>query len=297
MTLLMLAALGLGGGLFLLASAIWPARPPLDVALARLHEPRRAARLPGTPDPPRMAALIGVPVARTAVGWSVTRRFAVELRVAGVAAETLLARQVLAAFTCLLIVPAAIAVMALGGVGVSFVFPLWVSLALAVGGFLLPVMELRAQAAERRRSFRHALGCFLDLVAVRLAGGAGVESALTDSAAAGQGWVFIELRQALAEARLMGEPPWAGLARLGTEIDIAELRELAASAALAGDEGARVRASIASKAKALRVRGLTDAEGAAQAASERMSLPIVLLLVGFIVFLGYPAINQVLYGL
>ena len=45
------------------------------------------------------------------------------------------------------------------------------------------------------------------------------------------------------------------------------------------------------------VRGLADAEGAAQSASERMSLPIVLLLVGFIVFLGYPAINQVLYGL
>ncbi len=168
---------------------------------------------------------------------------------------------------------------------------------MAVAGFFLPALELRSQAAERRRSFRHALGCFLDLVAVRLAGGAGVESSLSDSAASGHGWAFAELRQALAEARLMGEPPWAGLARLGDDLDVSELRELAASAALAGDEGARVRASISAKAKALRVRGLADAEGAAQAASERMSLPIVLLLVGFIVFLGYPAINQVLYGL
>jgi Flp pilus assembly protein TadB len=214
-----------------------------------------------------------------------------------VSAETLLARQILAGMACLLIVPAAVAVMALGGVRISLVFPLWLSVALAAGGFLLPVMEVRVQAADRRRSFRHALGCFLDLVAVRLAGGAGVESALSDSAAAGQGWAFMELRQALDEARLMGEPPWAGLARLGTELDVAELRELAASAALAGDEGARVRVSISAKARALRVRGLADAEGAAQAASERMSLPIVLLLIGFIVFLGYPAINQVLYGL
>ena len=51
---------------------------------------------------------------------------------------------------------------------------------------------------------------------------------------------------------------------------------------LAGDEGARVRVSIAAKARSIRTRGLADAEGAAQAASERMSLPVVLLMTGFI---------------
>jgi len=95
----------------------------------------------------------------------------------------------------------------------------------------------------------------------------------------------------------MGEPPWAGLDRLGSELQINELRELAASVALAGDEGARVRGSIAAKARSIRIRGLADAESVAQAASERMSLPIVLLMVGFVIFLGYPAVNQVLTGL
>ena len=297
MTLLILAAVGLSIGVLLIGTAVWPPPVPLDVALARLHEPRPTHYSGVMVSRGRAASLVGAPLARTGFGRALTRRLTVELRVAGVAAETLLSRQVLAALVCSLIVPAAMAVMALGGVRVSLMFPLWISVALAAGGFLLPVTEVRVQAAERRRSFRHALGCFLDLVAVRLAGGAGVESALSDSASAGQGWAFMELRQALAESRLMGEPPWAGLDRLGVQLDITELRELAASAALAGDEGARVRASIGAKAKALRVRGLTDAEGAAQAASERMSLPIVLLLVGFIVFLGYPAINQVLYGL
>ncbi|MGH3369193.1 MAG: type II secretion system F family protein, partial [Nocardioidaceae bacterium] len=70
-----------------------------------------------------------------------------------------------------------------------------------------------------------------------------------------------------------------------------------ASAALAGAEGARVKASVAAKAKALRIRVLADVETAAQSASERMSLPIVLLLLGFVIFLGYPAVNQVLQGL
>jgi Flp pilus assembly protein TadB len=293
-TAVVLAGLGVGGGLVALGSALWPARRPLGAALARLHEPRppTAATSVG-----RRESLLGAPLARTSLGRAVTSRLAVDLRVVGVSGEALLSRQVLAALVCLLIVPACLAVMAIGGVGVSPIFPMWASLVLSAGGLALPALEMRMQAAERRRSFRHALGCFLDLVAVRLAGGAGVESALSDSAAAGQGWAFMELRQALSAARLQGEPPWAGLARLGTELGIAELGELAATAALAGDEGARVRASIAAKARALRVRGLADAEGAAQAASERMSLPIVLLLVGFILFLGFPAIDQVLHGL
>jgi Flp pilus assembly protein TadB len=156
---------------------------------------------------------------------------------------------------------------------------------------------VRSEAAERRRSFRHALGCFLDLVAVRLAGGAGVDSALAGSAVAGDGWAFAELRQALTDARLRGEPSWIGLAHLGEELGISELQELAASAGLAGDEGARVRVSITAKARAIRMRGLADAESAAQSASERMSLPVVLLMTGFIVFLGYPAVAAVLTGL
>jgi Flp pilus assembly protein TadB len=168
---------------------------------------------------------------------------------------------------------------------------------LAVAGFVVPFIGLRAKAAERRRGFRHALSCYLDLVAVQLAGGAGVESALSSSARNGHGWAFREIRQTLAEARLMGEPPWTGLSRLGTQLGICELNELAASVTLAGDEGARVRGSITAKARSIRVRGLADAEGAAQAASERMSLPIVLLMVGFVVFLGYPAVMQVLSGL
>ena len=52
-----------------------------------------------------------------------------------------------------------------------------------------------------------------------------------------------------------GEPPWPGLDRLGTELGVPELNELAASVTLAGDEGARVRASIAAKARAMRSAG------------------------------------------
>ena len=55
-----------------------------------------------------------------------------------------------------------------------------------------------------------------------------------------------------------------------------------------------VRQSVAAKASALRSRALTDAEASAEAASERMSIPTVMLLVGFVIFVGYPAVAGVI---
>jgi uncharacterized membrane protein len=72
---------------------------------------------------------------------------------------------------------------------------------------------------------------------------------------------------------------------------------LAASVSLAGSEGAKIRASLAAKAHALRARQLADAEAHAQSATERMSLPVVLLFGAFLLFLGYPATVNVLGGL
>jgi Flp pilus assembly protein TadB len=138
------------------------------------------------------------------------------------------------------------------------------------------------------------LSAFLDLVSVSLAGGAGIETALHRSVETGQGWAFEELRHALLTSSLLGSTPWAALDRLGVELGVVELRELAASVALAGEDGARVRASIAAKARALRARSLTDTEADAEAATERMSLPIVVLMVGFMIFVVFPAISRIL---
>lgn len=284
-----------GVGLLLLLSGLAPARQPLAVALAQLHRQRvgRAEQQHDT----ILIRFVGRPLAKTSAATRLLRRCARDLRVTGRTVEELLAKQGLCAVAGFLWAPLTVTLMQLGGVSVSLLLPLWCSLALGVAGFFAPLIGLKVSAAERRRGFRHALSCFLDLVAVRLAGGAGVESALSSSAQGGHDWAFGEIRQALAGARLMGEAPWTGLDRLGTDLAISELNELAASVTLAGDEGARVRGSIAAKARSIRVRGLADAESAAQSASERMSLPIVLLMLGFVVFLGYPAVMQVLTGL
>lgn len=286
-----------GTGVLLIGTGFSPARPSLDAALQRIHQPRHHRTI-GEPGSASMwTHLVGDPLVATPFGSAVQRKMARELRVANVNLQALIAKIVLALLVGAAWAPAVAGLMVLGGVRVGWIIPAWASIGLGLCGALLPLLGLRGEAARKRQAFRHALSCFLDLVAVRLAGGAGVDSALTQSAGSGHGWAFAELRQALDEARLMGEPPWTGLARLGDELGIPELVELAASASLAGSEGARVRTSLGAKARSIRTRGLADAEAAAQSASERMSLPVVLLMVGFVAFLGYPAVMQVLTGL
>lgn len=165
--------------------------------------------------------------------------------------------------------------------------------AVAVGGFVLPDLVLRDEADRRQRAFRHALSSYLDLVNVILAGGGGIETSLHAAADAGDGWAFAAIRQALDRARLTNRSQWDTFGQLGDELGIDELRELAASVRLAGSQGARIRASLAAKADSLRGHQVAETEAAAEAATERMTIPVAVLLLGFLVFIAYPAVQQI----
>jgi Flp pilus assembly protein TadB len=216
-----------------------------------------------------------------------------DLAVTGKPLERFYLDKVLFAVVGFVLVPALIATVGFIGLRLPVIVPVWVSLVLSVSGFFLPDVLIKGEAAQRRRSFRHALSAFLELVRINLAGGAGIEGALYDAVNVGQGWAFSQLRETLAVARLSGETPWAAMGRLGTELQVEELVELASSLVLAGSEGAKIRESLAAKADSLRRHEAALAEAKAQEASERMSLPIGLLLLGFLIFLGYPAVAHI----
>ncbi|MHB1519088.1 MAG: type II secretion system F family protein [Acidimicrobiales bacterium] len=298
----MISALLLGGGtglgLWLVVRGLYPPRASLADALAHLRRlPDPAPVLvPGTEG--GVAARLGRPLAdllaRAGAGWLVPARVRQDLAVLDRSPQRHLAEKVTLGLLGLLVAPAMSALLALGGASLPLALPLWGALVCAVVGFVVPDLGIHTDAARRRRDFRHALSSFLDLVVVALAGGGGVESALADAASVGAGWPFAYLRRALDQARLAREAPWAALGRLGTELGVGELSELAASVALAGTEGAKVRASLAARATSLRTHQLAEAETADQAASERMSLPVVLLFAGFLFFIGFPAVERVL---
>ena len=292
---LLLGALA-GLGLVALVAVLIPRRIPLSRALEAVtsvpaaplvitEEGGWAARL-GRPAASLLAAL-GLP----------TRGLRRDLALLGRPPERQLAEQATAAIIGVLLFPALAALLALGGLHLPWQLPAICAVILGAGGFLLPALSARQEAAARRAAARHALAAFLDLVVLSIAAGAGVEAALTYAGATGRGWAFGQIRGALEAARLARRPPWDTLGQLGRELTLPELTELAASITLAGTEGAKVRASLAAKAAALRNRQLTDAETTAQAATERMSLPLVLLFAGFLLLIGYPAVVHVLTGL
>lgn len=287
-----------GTGIVLLVTGLAPSPAPLAVELAALHRRPPIVRRNGVSERlTRRARLIGEPLAATRAGRLLGTRLGGDLRMTQTSIADHLAERAVLAICGLVWAPVTAAMLHLSGADIGFTVPLWVSLILAPAGALYPSVALRGKAAARRRSFRHALSAFLDIVSISLAGGRGVDSALRDGANAGKGWAFDALRSTLLEAQLLGDTPWSGLARLGVELGVPEMGELAASAALAGSEGARVRGSLAAKARSLRLRGLTEVESSAHSASELMSVPVVLLMFGFVVFLGYPAIARVLQGL
>jgi tight adherence protein C len=166
------------------------------------------------------------------------------------------------------------------------------ALAALVVGYVLPEGLLKRHAAARRGQFRHALSSYLDLVNVLLAGGAGVETALEAAADAGDGWVFETIRDSLVRSRLTRRSPWALFGEVGEQLGVDELVELASSLQLAGEHGARVRSSLSARAAALRGHQLARVEASANAASERMGVPTVVMFMAFLALLAYPAMVQ-----
>jgi Flp pilus assembly protein TadB len=156
-------------------------------------------------------------------------------------------------------------------------------------GWLYARVDLHSDAERARREFRHSLAAYLELVTILMAGGAGVETAMFDAVDAGQGRALRHVRSALSAAQARREPPWAQLGELGHRLGVPELEELHASMSLAGD-GARVRDSLVAKARGIRLRDLAQIESEAQARSETMVLPVVLMFAGFLLLIGYPAL-------
>src|SRR5262245_4631130 len=203
--------------------------------------------------------------------------------------STMLATKTLFAIGALIIVPLWWYIAALAGVTLPTLAPAVVTIGAAMVAFFLPDLALRQEAERRRRDFRHVVGSFLDLVAMNLAGGRGLPEALMTASTIGDHWAMARIRQALANARLIGITPWDAMARLGEDLGVEELRDLASALALAGDEGAKIRSSLLARAASLRRKELADVEGKAGERSQSMLVAQLVMISAFFLFLAFPA--------
>lgn len=225
-------------------------------------------------------------------GWRVPAGIRADLSVMGRSVESHLGMSVLAGVAGLF-APSLMLSPAVFFFGMSPVLPLWLALIGGLGGVALTTLQLSNQAVDRRRDFRHVVGAFLDLVAMNLAGGRGVPEALSTASQLSDGWAMVRLRDTIESARLQGVTPWAALGDLGEEMAVDELRDLAAALALVAEDGAQVRDSLSARAASMRQRELADTESRAAQRSQSMLIAQLLLCVGFLVFLIYPALSEI----
>ncbi|WP_283138551.1 type II secretion system F family protein [Rhizohabitans arisaemae] len=297
MTPELLAGAVLGLGLFVLTRYLFPARPGLAARLSALDVVRQEQDDPLTSvdDTGPVQRWIGERLARlyAARGWEV-RSTRADLALIGKSFEGFLATKVLLAASGFLAFPLLAGWLALMEWGVSLQVPLWAALATMIVFFFLPDVQVRRDAAVKRRDFRHTVGAFLDLVSMNLAGGRGVPEALMMAGSVGDGWAVARIREALRNARIIGITPWQALGRLGDEINVDELRDLSAALGLVADDGAKVRASLSARSATMRRRELAEVEGKAGERSQSMLVAQLLLCAGFVIFLSFPAAMKML---
>jgi hypothetical protein len=283
----------LGLGLFLLVRAV------LVVEQPRLAD--ALARLDGSVAPlsdGRAAGGGGVRVAGHARVWAAARLAGAgvpiptrNLALIGWTPEGFLLRKVgMAAFGAAF-VPLLSAVT---GWRLPVVVPVAGSLSLAVGLFFVVDLVVRDQAKEARGQMRRALCSYLDLVSLRRDASEGPTVALERAAALGSGWVFRRVRDALVAARLAGQQPWDGLRRLAADTGVDELADIADIAVVATEQGASIAPTLRARAQSLRVELLAEEEALANTASEKLTAPVALLSIAFLLLFLYPALSRLM---
>ncbi|GAB3682172.1 type II secretion system F family protein [Actinocorallia lasiicapitis] len=301
MTGAMIAGAICGLGFYVLARALFPAQPGLSARIARYDDMVRKTTA-GRSAPVREAPASRIEHLQRTVGeaaagfcdrrgWQL-RSTRADLAILDKDYETHLAAKVLAPIVALLFVPLLMIVAPYAGL--SLQVPLWAGLALAALFFFLPDLQLKQEASRAREDFRHVVGAFLDLVSMNLAGGRGVPEALMAASMIGDGWPMRRIRETLANARISGMTPWQALGVLGEQTNIAELGDLSSALTLVADDGAKIRQSLTARAASMRSREIADVEGKAGQNSQTMLIAQLSFCLGFLIFLMYPSLMQVL---
>lgn len=290
-------ALGAGAlaglGLALLVWQLVPTEPDLADTLNRLGPENsllRPAPVPPTTSRDRLGLWLmrHVPV----LGWvKVPQR---ELAMLRMPIHRYYGEKATYALLGLLVPPLTTAAFLIVGVHLPIAIPVVASLGLAAAMSFIPNYNVITDAAAARAEFTRALGAYIDLVALERNAGAAPRQALEYAAEVGDSWVFRRIGEELARSRWSGATPWEALTGLADELSLPDLADLADIMRLSGDEGAAVYQTLRARSAAVRTAILNNELAAANAAGERMSMPVAILALIFLIILGAPAVLRVL---
>lgn len=289
MTLILLLGAGIGAGLYLIIRAFTPPQPALPAALDHLSATTSSLDREAAARPQGLEEILGAWAEQAAANLPLIVVPEKDLALLDWTTRKYFGQKAMAALAGLLfpIVISSIAFLA----DITFPIPLTVGTMLLLAGvfFLLPGIEVRQRAAKQRVFYRKVLAAYVDFVALSRMGGASATQSMRDAAEIGDTPLFHRIGQLIERSRLRGTAPWNDLRELGDELGIRELHEIADIIRLSGDEGASIWDNLRSHAQSMRNAQLRSEQGAANAKSESMSLPIAVLAAAFLGLLITPS--------
>ncbi len=289
-----------GLGLALLVWRFVPADPDLGETLARL-----------SPDGARQAATrhtgqaAGPGDVRDVLGrWAQrnlpTRAWggvkAQDLAIVRMSTSRFAGEKVMFALMGLFIAPLLSGLAILIGIGLPVVVPVAGSLVLAGVMWFIPTYNVIDDAKKARLEFNRALGAYIDLVALERNAGSGPRQSMEAAAAIGDSWVFRRIGEELARTRWSGITPWEAMRHLDDELGVPELNDLADIMRLSSEDGAQVYAQLRARSTSMRSAMLNAQKAQANEVSERMTLPMAILGMIFLIILIAPSMLRLAFG-
>jgi hypothetical protein len=272
-----------GGGLYLFARELLPATPALGPALGRL-QPQADSATPSE----RMAESLG--------GWGWVVRFLTiptkDLAILGMGADAYVSSIVLSAATGYFLPAIVVIILRIAGYDISLLLPFGAGIATGALAAYIAHRDVAKKARRARAEFSRAFCTYLDLVVLELAAAGPVQS-LERAARICHGWVYDRINNALLQAQLEMSFPWDHLRKLGQQIQVTELHDLAAIMQSAGNEGAQVQGTLQQQAESLRDRLRTDQLARAEQISAALEMPAALLVIVLAFFMIYPLMARI----
>ncbi|TCK58284.1 hypothetical protein [Curtobacterium sp. PhB136] len=177
--------------------------------------------------------------------------------------------------------------------GHFFALPLLLSPVVALILWNSPDASVRARAKAAQREFTRFVTVYLELVAVALLGEVNADNALKSAASVSDSWVFKRIRREYQVAELSRVSKWDALARLGDEVDVPALVEMARMMRLA-EARVGLRSQLRAACNKLRKQVAADDKDAAERVTSNMGWPVAVSLLPIILITMTPAVLQLL---
>jgi pilus assembly protein TadC len=223
------------------------------------------------------------------------RDLAADLRVVDYGVESVIFSQIVSTIGGLA-VPLLIfgVILPLGALTVSPAVTLLLAVAGAAGGFYLPIHTLRRDAAARRREFGAGLAHYMAFVDVMVSGGNSIDASFEYAAELGDGWVWDELRFAIASASSATLAPYRALDDLGRELGVVELTNLARRLEQTQSTGSAIGPALRSLADSLTRDQARQVKVIDDEVTEKMTFPLMVVLCSLLTFFGIAAVTAIL---